>query len=256
LRLAQRGNTLNPANQSTSVSLAKGPTDFVIITALQEELEALLETLPSAQRMPPSEEDVRIYYQADLPITFSDGSTGSYRLVLMSLLGMGRVQAANATNDAIRRWQPRYVLLVGIAGGISEAEVKRGGVSISDQVVDYELQKLTERGEQIRWETHRADPRLLEAARHLKKENWYRLIKKKRPQRGTPQCLIGSLATGDKVVAIKDVLERYRSDWPKLIGIEMESGGVASAAFQSARQPGFLMIRGVNMPAMLQQRML
>jgi NB-ARC domain/APAF-1 helical domain len=54
------------------------------------------------------------------------------------------------------------------------------------------------------------------------------------------------VATGDKVVAIKDVLEQYRSDWPKLIGIEMEAGGLASAAFQSPWRPGFLMIRGTS----------
>lgn len=238
-------NALNPADQSTSAFPEEKSTDFVIITALQEELEALLDKLPSAQRLPPTDEDVRVYYQADLPIAFSDGAIGAYRLVLMSLLGMERVQAANATNDAIRQWHPRYVLLVGIAGGIAEAKVKRGDVLISEQIVDYELQKLTVGGEQIRWEPYRADPRLLEAARHQGK-NWFRLIQKKRPQRGTSKFIIGPVATGDKVVAIKDVLEHYRSDWPKLIGIEMEAGGVASAAFQSARQPGFLMIRGVS----------
>ncbi|HYU71946.1 MAG TPA: NB-ARC domain-containing protein [Ktedonobacteraceae bacterium] len=220
-------------------------TDFVIITALQEELQALLDKLPSPQRLPPTDEDVRVYYQADLPITFSNGATGAYRLVLMSLLGMGRVQAANATNDAIRRWHPRFVLLVGIAGGIAAAQVKRGDVLIPDQIADYEHQKITNDGAQIRWEVHRADPRLLEAARH-QRENWLDLIKKRRPQRGKSQYRIGPMATGDKVVATKDVLERLRSDWPKLIGIEMEAGGLASAAFQSARQPGFLMIRGVS----------
>jgi nucleoside phosphorylase len=245
LRLAQRGNALNPANQSTSAFRAEGPTDFVIITALQEELEALLVKLPSPQRLPPIDEDVHVYYQTNLPITFSNGMLGSYRLVLMSLLGMGRVQAANATNDAIRQWHPRYVLLVGIAGGIAETGVKRGDVLISDQIVDYELQKLTVEGEQIRWESYRADPRLLEAARHLR-ENGRSLIKKQRPQRGTSKSFIGPVATGDKVVAIKNVLEHYRGDWPKLIGIEMEAGGVASAAFQSVQQPGFLMIRGVS----------
>lgn len=220
-------------------------TDFVIITALQEELKSLLAKLPSYQQLPPADEDVHVYYQADLPVTFSDGTTGAYRLVLMSLLGMGRVQAANATNDAMRRWDPRYVLLVGIAGGIAEVGVQRGDVLISDQIADYELQKLTEGGNQIRWVVHPVAPRLLEATKHLR-GNWRRQIRKRRPQPGRPQCFIGPVATGDKVVAIKEVLELLRSDWPKLIGIEMEAGGAASATFQSARQPGFLMIRGVS----------
>ncbi len=188
---------------------------------------------------------MRIYYQVDLPVTFSDGTTGTYRLAFLSQLGMGRVQAANATSDAIRQWHPHYVLLVGIAGGITEAGVQPGDVLISDQIVDYELQKLTHNGEEIRWEVHRADARLLETVRHLG-ENWRRLIKKRRPSPGRPKRSTGPMATGDKVVAIKDVLDRYRNAWPKLIGIEMEAGGVASAVYQSVDQPGFLMIRGVS----------
>ncbi len=232
------GNNIDVGGTShAGGSVGERLTDFVIITALPEELEALLAKLPSYQQLPPADEDVHVYYQADL--------LGAYRLVLMSLLGMGRVQAANATNDAMRRWDPRYVLLVGIAGGIAEAGVQRGDVLISDQIADYELQKLTDGGNQIRWVVHPVAPRLLEAARHLR-VNWRRLIRKRRPQPGRPQCFIGPVATGDKVVAIKEVLELLRSDWPKLIGIEMEAGGVASAAFQSAQQPGFLMIRGVS----------
>ena len=33
---------------------------------------------------------------------------------------------------------------------------------------------------------------------------------------------------------------------PSLIGVEMEAGGVASAAFQAASRPGFFMVRGVS----------
>jgi len=47
-------------------------------------------------------------------------------------------------------------------------------------------------------------------------------------------------------MAFKPILDKYRADWPKLIGVEMEAGGVASAAFQAAERPGFLMVRGVS----------
>jgi hypothetical protein len=40
--------------------------------------------------------------------------------------------------------------------------------------------------------------------------------------------------------------ERYREVWPKLIGIEMEAGGVASALYQTADAPNVFMIRGVS----------
>ncbi len=35
-------------------------------------------------------------------------------------------------------------------------------------------------------------------------------------------------------------------DWPKLIGVEMEAGGAASACFQAPQPPGFFMVRAVS----------
>lgn len=54
------------------------------------------------------------------------------------------------------------------------------------------------------------------------------------------------MITGDKVQAATDALKPYRSDWPKLIGVEMEASGVAAAAWQAPSKPGILMVRGVS----------
>ena len=90
--------------------------DFVLITALEEERDALLAKLPGHRQLDPCDEDIRVYYHADLTTVFPSGAQGSYKVIVMPLLGMGRVQATAATGDAIRRWHPRYVILVGIAG--------------------------------------------------------------------------------------------------------------------------------------------
>jgi len=164
----------------------------------------------------------------------------------MPLLGMGRLQAAAATGDAIRQWRPRYVILIGIAGGIAARGVKLGDILISDQIVDYELQKLTPAGPEIRWEVHRADPRLVGAARNFSDEGWQKLMGTSRPGPGKPRRHIGPIASGDKVIAFSEVLVRYRDTWPKLIGVEMEAAGVATATFQAAKPPGFFMVRGVS----------
>jgi nucleoside phosphorylase len=47
-------------------------------------------------------------------------------------------------------------------------------------------------------------------------------------------------------VIANDLLDDYREVWAKLIGVEMEAGGTASAAFQAANTPGFFMVRGVS----------
>ena len=38
------------------------PVDFVIVTALEEERDAVLDKLPGYQRLTPTEEDIRVYY--------------------------------------------------------------------------------------------------------------------------------------------------------------------------------------------------
>lgn len=217
--------------------------DFLLVTPLEEERDAVLNLLDWAVRLPPDDRDVRVYYWAELPTEFPDGSTGVYRLVIVSPLGMGRVEAANATSDAIHRFKPRYVLIVGIAGGISE-KVALGDILVADQFVDYELQKLSDVHSQVRYQAHRADPRLLNASQHLR--NWHEWVSLDRPGEGKPRRHIGPVISGDKVIASREALQKYLDDWPKLVGVEMEAGGVASAAFQAASAPGVLMIRGVS----------
>jgi nucleoside phosphorylase len=230
-------------------AVASAPTskaDFVIITALEEERDAVLTHLPGNRRIMPSAADIRTYRFARIPVNFPDGSVGKYGVAVLSLISMGRVEASLATSDAIRRWAPRYVLMVGIAGGIADEGVNVGDVLISSQIIDYELQKVKAETESVRYSAHRADPRLLDAAQNMTNSEWRTEITVARPGDGQPRRLVGPVATGDKVVARKALLDKLRADWPKLIGIEMEAGGAAAAAFQSARSPGFFMIRGVS----------
>jgi nucleoside phosphorylase len=220
--------------------------DFVIITALEEERDAVLRKFANVQRIPSISTDIRVYHRAELAFKNPDGTSSHFTVAVLCLLQKGRVEAATATGDAIRRWHPRYVLLVGIAGGIAETGVSLGDVLVSNQIVDYELQEITPEGPKVRYNVYRADPRLLAAAQSLVGEEWLPIIQQKRPRKGTPRRIIGPLATGDKVIAFKPVLDAYQEDWPKLIGVEMEAGGVASAAFEAADKPGFFMVRGVS----------
>jgi nucleoside phosphorylase len=220
-------------------------TDFVLLAALEEEREALRRKLPPLAKLPPSGEAVHVYYAGDFPVSFSDGREGSYRVILLSVGGMGRVKAADVAGAAINRWRPRFVVLVGIAGGIASADVRLGDVLVADQIVDYELQKLRSDGPRRRYEVHQADARLLAAASNLD-TTWTELIETPRPVEGAPSRFIGPIATGDKVIAATGALTEYLREWPKLIGVEMEAGGAARAAHGSARKPGFFMVRSVS----------
>ncbi len=220
--------------------------DVVFVTALQDELVALLSKLPNYKRSVSSNDDIRNYFTAQLPIKLANGSMFEYSVVVTPLIGMGRVQASLTTTDAIRRWNPRYVILVGIAGGVAANNVKPGDILIAEQVVDYELQKIRAEEEMIRWETFRSDPRLLGHSQILLYDDWKDLISAKRPIKGVPSKHFGPIATGDKVVALGKTIDKYRDIWVKLIGIEMEAGGVASAVHQAPTHPGFFMIRSAS----------
>jgi nucleoside phosphorylase len=222
------------------------PVDFVILTALREELDAVLNKFPDFKQLPPDSDSIYTYYQVDLPITFSDNSAGKYRVVATCLISMGRVQAVAAASEAIRKWNPRFLIMVGIAGGVAARKVQIGDVLVSDLVVDYELQKITPEGPEIRWDIHRADVRLLNACNNFRSESWRKLIQVKRPLQGEISVYTGPIASGDKVIALNEVISKYRTVWPKLIGVEMEAAGAATAACQSPYAPGFFMVRGVS----------
>ena len=217
--------------------------DFVIVTALEEELDAVLDKLPGCRKIPQAEDGIHIYYQGDLPV---DGSIGKYRVIVTCLPGMGQILASAATKDVIARWHPHYIVLVGIAGGIAARNIQIGDILIPDLIVGYESQKLTRGNPQVRWKPQNADARLLNAGKNFARENWQERIKCKRPGQGKSICHIGPIASGDKVIATGEVTGNLLNFWPNLIGVEMEALGVATAAFQSSDMPGFFMVRGVS----------
>src|SRR5262245_9632400 len=123
-----------------------GRADFVIVTPLPEERDAVLERLPSPRKLVPNEIDIRTYYIAYVPITLPDGAMSTYSVVVTPLTQIGQVDATAAALDAIRRWTPRYVILTGIAGGIARNRVALGDVLVAEQVVEYERAKQTAAG--------------------------------------------------------------------------------------------------------------
>lgn len=233
-------------HRTTSVPLPpEPPIDFLLIAPLPEERDALLARLPGHRRLPPSDDDIRVYYAAEIPAHFPDGQPVTYSAVVLPLAGMGHTQAASACGDAIRRFEPRYVLLVGIAGGVAKNGVFLGDLLLPDQVADYEVAKITPEGSSVRWQVHPVDQRLLIAAQNHAGGDLADAAAK-RPEPGPPRVHIGPICTGNKVVADDSLADQLREVWIKLIGVEMEAGGVANAVAQSARRPGFFMVRGVS----------
>ena len=223
----------------------EAPVDFLIVTALELELDAVLAQFDASAEFYPHDE-LRPSYCATVP---ADGG-GRYRVVAMSVFGMGNTDAALAAADMIRRWKPGAVLMVGIAAGMPKKNIKLGDVLVSEYVFDYESAKLTPDGPEHRSRQLPADQTLLHRARAYKRSDWHSRVSVPRPGRESTNIGIdvyfGPLASGEKVIADEEMMRDLLSRCPKLIGAEMESSGVARAALQQVNPSRFLTIRSAS----------
>jgi nucleoside phosphorylase len=239
----------NPVPDTSPVPPNTLGADFLIVTALPEEREAVLDRFTGWTKVPKESTDVHTYYEAEVGSAAAGG--GSYRVIVAMLLRMGPIQAAAQTVAAVAKWNPQVVIMVGIAGGLA-GEAALGDVLIADQVVDYTIGKLRRvKGKlrrSIRWVGHPADASLLDSAFNLK-QGWHSLITAVRPGRRSkaeePVVRFGVVISGGDVIADAQALSRYKDAWPKLIGAEMEGGGVATA-LEATYKPRFFMVRGVS----------
>ena len=227
-------------------TMATANVDFGIVTALPEERDAVLaqlSRLTTVEKLDKDGIDTHTYYQATLQTTRKERDV--YRVVVVCCPSMGPQIAVATTGALLTRWKPRHVLLVGIALGL-KGETKHGDVMLAEQVADYSLgKKETGKKRQHRWRAHLAGASLFESAQQLD-TTWSRSILIARPEAGSPDVLPGIVASGGDVVADDELIAEFLETWPKLIGIEMEAGGTATAVHDSVNKPEFLMIKGVS----------
>ena len=220
--------------------------DVALVTALPLELAAVLKYLPTLEKVTIGHES-RTYYQG---IVVTDDGATRYRVVATVLQDMGNVQAAAATAALIHDWNPRYIIMCGIAAGLRSDRQRLGDVVVSTDVIYYELAKLLDDGTERRPVSYRADSLLLDRAMHMQLMAAWRARLPPRPDgRGSgvdfPGVHFGPVASGDKVIASASEARQLLSLHSKVAAVEMEGGGVATSAFATARRVGFLMVRAI-----------
>lgn len=223
-------------------SAPEPPVDFVIITALPQERDAFLSKLPGAHVLDKGERDLHTYYATRVRTRRQDQS--EYNVVVTCLVRMGPITATAQTVSVVTRWRPRYVLLVGIACGI-QGVVGLGDVLIASQVADYTIGKQEGGPRKINWDVYPCGVSLLDSANSVE-DGWKTGIGVDRPGKGEPAREKGVVASGGDVIQDDEIIATYSKSWPKLIGIEMESGGVAAGVHQTPDRPEFLMIKSVS----------
>lgn len=217
--------------------------EFLIVTALQKEFGPLRNVF-KAKRLPKDPEDSYQYYEATV-----DTKTGlSYSIRLVCAGGKGPKYTIAALSAAIPKWNPKYVIMTGIAAtipGDRKQHLKQrrqiGHILVADLIVDLSEWKVLPSGEEARPEIVDCDSELVRSV-HLFLLDDRPRIKAHLGIIVAQPSLIRSAKIRKKLVD-KAAKVTGRTD---VIGIEMEGGGIGTGVKMQPRDltPGLIMIKG------------
>ncbi len=168
------------------------------------------------------------------------GKHHCYRIAITET-GPGNNTLALAAERAIQHFSPAVLLLVGIAGGVKDAQV--GDVVVGTKAYGYESGKVTPEGLVSRPNTHYGDRELIAKAKTVKRERAW--LQRLATTVNEPGVFFGPIASGEKVIASTTSPE-YRflkTHYNDTTAIEMEAYGFAKAAF------GHPQVRALNIRA-------
>lgn len=216
------------ATNNTSNKIAtprKGVTlKVALFVALEEELEVLVKHM-------------NLDRQAGRPAAV--GKIGEVDVEVLCPRGMGRVAAAIETTRYLAHTQikPNLIICVGLAGGF---KVNQGGVICVDTVIDLANRKVTDTDDgQVRSKFRSQEfhcSRVLYSVAKSKKDfdeqQWSNECRDNYDwDKGTtPALWEGRIASVDEVVASTEHQNKLMDSVDKLLGVEMEAGGVCAAA--------------------------
>ncbi len=170
------------------------------------------------------------------------GELGSTKILVFGPNEMGRVPAAVETMRFLYNCQqehkPSLIVVAGIAGGFIEQAVDLGHIIIARRVIDLASRKIRTKRRitvpEFRPAIYRTDERLQDYLEYNseKKSAWLQKVVKevKWPVGKRPVIHYGDIASVDEVVSSEIWKKRLINAWPKLLGVEMEAGGVCAAA--------------------------
>ncbi|MCC3473876.1 MULTISPECIES: tetratricopeptide repeat protein [unclassified Microcoleus] len=206
----------------------KENTDVVIITATSVELKAVLKLFDP---YPDQEKILRVYVKSG---TYYCGKLGCYNTIVTKCR-MGAVDdgaSTLATNQALDMWNPKAVIMVGIAFGKCTTEQKIGDVLVASEIIFYERQR---QGKEIesRGSIPPSDGTLLN--RFENAYEWQFSL----PNGKLSTIIPGAILSGEKLVDDPEFKAVLFKRFPQAKGGEMEGSGLCAAARES-RTPWIL----------------
>nr|MDQ3820916.1 glycosyltransferase [Acidobacteriota bacterium] len=157
----------------------------------------------------------------------------------------GNLGAAVSATNMLRDFDPDCVLLVGLAGGVSN-DLALGDVVIANSVIHYEPARLSDSSVSPRFKViYNSPPSFMTLARKASNEPVELHIELKDYPEKRPRVFIGSIASGEKVFLSHSQFDETFKDWAKVIAVDMEGAGVAEAVVNYSKVVPFAIVRGV-----------
>lgn len=225
-------------------------TDFVVIFGLQKELNAFLEYFEEYEKRSGN----GTWYKLKCE---SHKFQSQYHIVAFSLPQMGNYEASAATTRAIGVWNPRHIILGGIAGGFNKNFMELGDIVVAEAIIAYEPGKERNDRTERRIETLRPSLELIEVARKISAESWVLKPKAKRPDdqqgRKIPRVHFGVALSGEKIISdekwllnfIEDTKDINQEISKNIAAVDMEGYGVGLASIRADTAPGMLMAKSI-----------
>jgi nucleoside phosphorylase len=243
-----------PAVSAPTLLDESAPVDVAILTIIPEEYEAVFNYLGRRQPVRPKD-GVSTNYPSQFGEIWSKAYGKPYRVVLTYAGEAGPATATDATNDILNRWRPRYLVVVGVAGGLPLDGLKKGDVVVSRSIWNYEYGKVVDEFEPRTDNTYPSDAGLVNVAGIFASEypTWWQGMRVASPsgEGHTPEIKVGMVGSGNKVVdsQVNAFVQAILKKVPKLMAVEMEGAGAALAVLRAGNRGvpvSFGMIRGIS----------
>lgn len=231
--------------------VATKKTDVGIITMKEEEFEALLDKFRPTGSHRGKQRDYELATVRTLK--------GPCNIAITRSLKQGNTYAQTTATELLEDLSPRFVLVVGIAGGIPSEDFCLGDVVISDHIHNLTIED-TGSGEERRFDgqggpLHPSASRIVERLKAVEREfpdwaeassiaaerpglvgqytsddqNWNRSIRealKRHKGRSQPIATARAVASSDRLVKDPELIRAWRSVLKGISAVEMESAGV------------------------------
>lgn len=203
--------------------------DIVILCPIAVEFEAVYQLLED------TEEGNGPVLAQDFALGYVSAANHIWKVALVET-GSRTEHLGAITARVMYYFQPKYILLVGVAGGIKDVAI--GDIVIATKAYGYDSGKESENGFDSRPYVIDHPVEILRICR--------RLARKYNSQKRSFKVVLGPIASGNKVVAYRDAVtyQIIKQHYNDTIALEMEATGFAEAASGFGVQ--FANIRGIS----------